>query len=150
MSKYIKFEDFMQSVMNEADSKCRARFEKSLAEVFQVEEPTFAANLKVIDSGWGGFAALVALLELEPLGFVAALAPFVAGPIGVIVVGALAAVGGDAALRTIYKNKVLPIAVKETGDMYKSDFEGHIKQSSYIDSLIDRASDTLISKSTGR
>lgn len=150
MSIYVKFEDFMQSVVNEADSKYRSRFGKSIADAYQVEETTFSSILKVIDSGWGGFAALVVLLELEPLGFVAALAPFVAGPIGVIVVGALAAVGGDAALRTIYKNKELPISVKETGDMYKSDFESHINQYSYIDSLIDRASDTLISRSTGR
>lgn len=150
MSKYDKFEDFMQSVINEADSKCRSRFDQSLADAYRVNMATVTAVLKIIDSGWWVFAALVAILVLGPLGFGAALAAFVSTPAGMIVVGVLAVGGGVAAIRTIYKNRVLPIAVKETGEKYKSDFENHINQYSYIDSLIERAADTLISKSTGR
>lgn len=150
MSKYNKFEDFMQSVINEADRKCKVRFGKSLADAYDVNMTTVTSMLKIINSGWWVFVALVAILVLGPLGFGAALAAFVATPAGAIVVGVLAVGGGVAAIRTIYKNRVLPIAVKNTGEMYKSDFESHINQTSYIDSLIDRASDTLISKSTGR
>lgn len=149
MSKYNKFEDFMQSVINEADRKCKARFGESLADAYKVNMDTVIAILKIIDKGWWVFVALVAILILGPFGFGAALATFITTPAGMIVVGTLAVGGGVAAIRTIYKNRVLPIAVKKTGDMYKTDFENHINQNYYIDSLIDRASDTLISKSTG-
>lgn len=150
MSKYNKFEDFMQAVINEADSKCRTRFGKSLADAYQVNMTTVSSILKIIDSGWWVFVALVAILVLGPLGFGAALLAFVSTPAGMIVVGILAAGGGIAAIRVIYKNRVLPIAVKETGEMYKNEFERHINETSYIDNLIYRASDTLISKSTGK
>ena len=148
MSKYDKFEDFMQTVINEADAKCQAEYNKTLAEAYDVSQVITTMVKMVISGGWWVFIALAALLTLGPFGFGAALLAFVANPVGMIVCGALAAFGGIAAVRTLYKNKVLPLAVKATGEMYKADFEQHINHYSYIDNLIEKATTTLLDKAT--
>ena len=148
MSKYSNFEEFMQAVINDADNKCQMRYDHSLAEAYKVNITTVTTILKIIGSGWWVFAALFAILILGHIAFGVAVVTFVTTPAGLIIVGLLAVGGGVATIKTIYKNRVLPIAVKETGDIYKSDFENHINQYSYIDSLINQASETLISKAT--
>lgn len=148
MSKYNKFEDFMQSVINEADSKCQSRYHKSLTDAYSVSASITRMVKVIIDCGWWVFVAIVALLVLGPFAFAAASVSFVATPVGAIAVGALAVFGGVGALKILYKNRILPIAVKETGEIYKSDFNAHINDVTYIDNLISRASETLLSKAT--
>lgn len=148
MSRYNKFEDFMQAVINDADEKCQRMYGKSLAEAYQVKPSITSIVQKIIDAGWWVFVALVALLVLGPIAFGGALLAFVSTPAGIIVVGVLAAVGGVGAIRLLYKNRILPIAVKETGEIYKNEYNNHINEISYIDGLVSRASDTLLSKAT--
>jgi len=148
MSKYNKFEDFMQSVINDADSKCRSRYGKSLADAYDVNTSIVKMILAIISNGWWVFVALVAILVLGPFAFGASLLTFVATPPGMIIVGALTIFGGIGAIKMLYKNRILPIAVKETGEMYKDEFNRHINDYSYIDTLLKRASDTLVSKAT--
>lgn len=148
MSKYNKFEDFMQVVINEADNKCHRRYNKSLAEAYNVNINTTNMILAVISHGWWVFLALAALLGLGGIAFGISLAAFITSPPGIIVVAALALVGGVAAIRTLYRNKVLPMAVRDTGVQFKERFENHLNNESYIDSLIDEASDCLLDKAT--
>lgn len=112
MSKYNKFEDFMQTVINEADNKCQCRYSKSLTDAYSV--------MKMI-----GFMKMI----------------------GMVAVGTFAVVGATA-LRTLYRDRVLPIAIKETGQKYKELFNNHINERSYIDSLLEQAADYLLSKAT--
>ena len=102
----------------------------------------------IISLGWGAFIALVAILGLGVIFFGAALAAFVMTPVGLVITAGLAAFGGVSSLKTLYKNRVLPIAVKETGVMYQKSFESHINDFAYIDSLVVQASQTLLSKAT--
>lgn len=148
MSKYNKFEDFMQSVINEADNKCKRRYGKSLADAYNVTAIIVKMVKAIVDAGWWAFLALAALLALGQFGFLAGLAAFVTTPAGILIVGAIAIFGGVKAIRELYKNRILPLAVKKTGEYYKSEFENHKDQISYIDSLIDRASDHLLSQAT--
>lgn len=148
MSKYNKFEDFMQAVINDADSTCRSRYGKSLADAYDVNTSIVKMVKTVIENGWWVFMALVAILVLGPFAFGASLLAFVATPPGIIIVGALTIFGGVGAIRLLYKNRILPIAVKETGERYKDDFNRHINDYSYIDSLIKTASNTLVNKAT--
>lgn len=148
MSKYNKFEDFMQAVINEADNKCQRRYSKSLTDAYDVNVSIMRMISILISNGWGIFLAVVALLVLGPFAFGFALTTFIVTPIGIIVVGALAVVGGVTALRTLYRNRILPIAIKETGQRYKELFNNHINEYSYIDSLLEQASDYLLSKAT--
>lgn len=149
MSKYNSFEDFMQSVINEADRKCRSRYGKSLTEAFHVAANTSTIVKAIIEKGWWVLVALVAILVLGPFGFAAAIVAFCATPAGIIVLAILAALGFGG-IAVLYKNRVLPIVVKEVGEYYKSEFNNHRNESYYIDSLIDRASDKLLNKAIGR
>lgn len=145
MSRYNKFEDFMQTVINEADRKCRIRRGESLTDAFRVHIKTAQIIKAIIDSGWWVFAALVGILSLGVFGFGAAVVAFCSTPAGIIV---LAVLGGAGVLgiRELYKDRILPKAVKNTGDRYKNEFELHVNEVSYIDSLVDRASDNLLSR----
>lgn len=149
MSKYNEFEGFMQAVINEADRKCRSRHGKPLAEAFHVSLSTAQYVNEIIEKGWWVLVALVSILVLGSFGFAAALIAFCASPAGVIVLGVLGYYGYDG-IKKMYKERVLPIAVKETGESYKSEFNNHKNESSYIDRMIDRASDTLLHKAIGR
>lgn len=149
MSKYNEFEQFMNSVINEANGKCKRRYGKSLAEAYNVKGSIFEMIQTVISKGWWVFIALVALLVLGPISFGVAIATFCATPVGMIVVTSLAVFGGVGAIRELYRNRVLPRAVKDIGEKYKSDFESHKDMTYYIDSLIDKASNDLITSATG-
>lgn len=148
MSKYHNFEDFMQSVINEADRKCISRYSKSLSDIYDANASIIRMTRALIEHGWLSLIAICGLLILGPIAFAAACLSFAATPIGIVAIGALAAFGGASALRTLYRNKVLPLAVKGTGEKFKSEFNAHRGEESYIESLIDRASDDLISRAT--
>lgn len=145
MSRYNKFEDFMQTVINEADRKCRNRRGESLTDAFSVHVKTAEIVKNIIDSGWWVLVALVGILSLGVWGFGMALVAFCSTPAGIIVLAVLGG-AGIAGIRELYKNRVLPKAVKSTGDLYKAEFDRHINEVSYIDSMIDRASDNLLSR----
>lgn len=149
MSKYNNFEDFMQSVINEADRKCRNQYGKSLTEALDVAANTITIVMAIIRKGWWILVALVAILALGPIGFSAAVIAFGATPAGIAVLAILAALGVGG-MKVLYKNRILPIIVKEVGEYYKSEFNNHRNESYYIDCLIDRASDRLLNKAIGR
>ena len=88
------------------------------------------------------------MLILGPIAFGAACLTFASTPIGIVAIGVLAVFGGVTALRALYRNKVLPLSVKETGEKYKSEFNNHKGEEIYINSLIDRASDYLVNRAT--
>lgn len=93
MSKYNRFEDFIQTVINEADRKCRSRYGKSLTEAFNVGTNVLTVVKAVIDKGWWVLVALAALLALGYFGFAAAVIAFCVSPAGIIVIAVLAGAG---------------------------------------------------------
>lgn len=147
MSKYNNYGQFMIAVIEEADNKCGVRFMSTLLQAFKL--PDSAKNLlqiiySIINIGWPAFVAVCGLLILGPIAFAAALIAFVAGGVGAVIIAALAIYGGIQAIKLLYKNKVAPLAIYEVGKKYKSRFDIHIDEVSYIDNLIDEASDDLI------
>ena len=85
-----------------------------------------------------------ALLVLAPIAFAIALVAFVGVKIGLVIVGALAIFGGAKAIKVLYKYKFVPLSIKEIGEKYKSEFDAHKGDSTYIDNLIEKAADELI------
>lgn len=143
MSKYNRFEDFMTTVIDEAEAKSYRRYGSSLKNT-SVDISKMVKSL--IDKGWYVFAAVVVLLSLGYLGFAAALIAFATTPIGIVVAVVLAAWGGIAGIKILRENKQFPIAVKKVGDRYKLVYERllNMNDTSSIDCLIDKASDDLI------
>ena len=148
MSKYNNFESFVTSVIEESNNKCRTRFNYSLAEAYQAPSSVFQMVLKIVPKGWSFFLALIALLALGPIAFALSLTAFTLSPMGIVVIAALAVFGGIEAIRILYKNRILPMAIKDMGEEYKYRFQTHINDMSYIDNLINEASEFLISRAT--
>ena len=146
MSKYNNFENFMSAVINEADNISRNRRGYPLYEAYDAPERVIVIVSKIIDNGWTKFVAVVALLALGPFAFGAAFLAFIGNPIGIALGIALAAYGGVKAIKYLYENRKLPLAIKEVGDRYKSRFEAHRNETSYLDRLIDEAATDLFLK----
>lgn len=147
MSKYDNYGEFMIVVLNEADNKCYHNSLGSLAKFFCLSgsnEILIPIMVSIFRVGWPAFKAVCALLILGPFAFVVALATFVLGGIGAVIVAALAVYGGVKAIRLLYANKTTPLKIYEVGKKYKPRFDAHINEYSYIDNLIDEASDELI------
>lgn len=146
MSKYNRFEDFMKSVVVDANKKCLNRYNVTLDELYKVRTPRVMEIINLlIDKGWWVFVAVVVILSLGPIAFGVSLAAFFTTPAGLIVAVLLAG-GGIVGMRILYQNKQLPLAIKETGEYYKDYFNNHVNEISYIDNLQGQASDYLIKK----
>ena len=152
MNKYRRFEDFMVSVVKTADILSKELHNKSLNELYQVKaEKIQKAALALITKGWWLFIATTTLLLLGPAGFVTALAAFLSSPAGWAAAAILASVGGGAVIRTMYQNKKLPLAIRETGKRYKATFKSYQAFSGSelhdkVDNLEQEASNYLVAK----
>lgn len=144
MSKYNDYGEFLQEVVTTANnnSKC------SLNRMYGVEDNTVDMVLAVLKKGWFPFSAMTSLFGLTMIAFAAALTTFIFTPIGIIVIAALVYWGGKNALHLLYKNRALPVAVKAVGNAYKQNFDGHLNEQQYIDSLIKEAAGDLIKRAT--
>lgn len=147
MSKYDNYGEFMVAVINEANYKCNHNSFGSLANFFGLSSSNgilIPIMISIFRVGWPAFKAICALLILGPFAFVAALTTFVLGGIGTVIVAALAIYGGVKAIRLLYTNRTTPLKIYEVGKKYKPRFDAHINEYSYIDNLIEEASDDLI------
>lgn len=147
MSKYNNYGLFMIAVLEETGKKAMMRGRGNLYSLLGL----YGASVKIIPIintvlglGWTAFKATCALLILGPIAFAVTLASFIAGGIGVAVITALAVYGGIRAIRLLYSNRITVLTIYEVGKRYKERFDNHINECSYIDNLIDEASDNLI------
>ena len=147
MSKYDNYGSFMLAVLDEADKKCNNTIYGSLVRLLGskgVDENIMRIVVKILEIGWPAFVSVCVLLLLGPIAFVAALATFIVGGIGAVIVAALAIYGGVKAIKLLYVNKTTPLRIYEVGKEYKPRFDSHKGEYSYIDMLIDEASDDII------
>lgn len=144
MSKYNEYGVFMQEVVNTAEKSSST----PLSSLYGVESDTVGMVLSVLGKGWVPFASMTSIFGLALISFVAALAAFVITPIGVVVIAALIYWGGKDAIRILYYNRTLPLAIKAVGDTYKERFDSHVNEQRYIDSLINEAADDLIRRAS--
>lgn len=147
MSKYDSYGEFMVAVLEEAEAKCHRNSYGSLIELFNLRgsnRQLIPIIITIFNIGWPAFKATCALLLLGPIAFVTALAVFIVGGVGALVVAALAIYGGAQAIKLLYANKTTPLKIYEVGKKYKSRFDDHINEYSYIDNLIDEASNDII------
>lgn len=148
MSKYNNYGEFMIAVLNEADQKCLNSSYTSLIDLFHLNDSNknlMPIIIKILEIGWPAFIATCTLLLLGPIAFIAALGAFIAGGIGAVIIAALAIYGGVKAIKLLYANKATPLKIYEIGKKYKPRFDVHINECSYIDNLINEASDDIIS-----
>jgi hypothetical protein len=147
MNRYTSFNLFMIDLVKAANETC------DLNELFEIKSSeVLEIIIETIRTGWWVFIALVALLYLSVIAFVASLAGFSLSPPGIIfafVVG----VSGSAALWKLYRDRELPIAIKEVGSKYKPLYEEiqnseekTVVRHQKIDSLLEDGVMALVSK----
>ena len=134
MDKYSSFEMFMIEVVNKANSI------SDLNELFDVKyDALISTILNIIKTcGWWVFIALCTLLALGPFAFGITMGGFLLTPVGLIIGGVLG-IAAATIIRQMYKNKDLPLAIKNVGAKYEDtwkDANGNVVQ---IDDIYKKA-----------
>jgi|694.fasta_scaffold68906_3 hypothetical protein len=140
-TKYYSFNIFMDEVVNTANSRV------NLEELFALDSGDVIKIISVIlvKGGWPGFVAVVFLLLLGPIAFIATLGTFGFTPPG-LVIFAIFGVATVATLKTLYQNRELPIAVKEVGEEFKPKWERVEGNTDKVNALLSEAVNSLINK----
>ena len=150
MSRYYSFNDYMDDVLEYADTRCHEKYQVGLEELYAVSGQTMECIRKLIRSGgWYVFVAVVALLMVGGVGLVAAAMAFLATPPGMVVAGILG-VSALASIKKMYQERVLPEAVRDVGNQYKARWEHCEGNRGAVDQLVKEAAEALIKKAAQR
>jgi hypothetical protein len=147
MNRYTSFNLFMVDLVKGANETC------DLNELFEIKSSEVVdIILEILRQGWWVFTALSVVLSLSGLAFGASVSAFLLSPAG-IMIAVFLGVSASAVLWKLYRDRELPIAIKEVGSKYKLLYE-EIQNSEKktdvhhqkIDSLLEDGVMALISK----
>ncbi len=147
MDRYTAFNLFMVDLVKAANETC------DLNELFEIKSSeVLEIILEILRQGWWVFVALAAILSLSGIAFATSLVTFLLSPPGIMIAVAIG-VSASAALWELYRDRELPIAIKEVGSKYKPLYE-QIQNSEKktdvrhqkIDSLLEDGVIALVSK----
>lgn len=131
----------MDEVVNTANSRV------NLEELFALDSGDVVKIIStlLIKGDWHGFLAVVFLLLLGPIAFIAALAAFGSTPAGWVI---FVIFGGATVvtIKTLYQNRELPIAVKEVGEEFMPKWKEVEGNTDKVDALLIEAVNSLINK----
>lgn len=145
MSRYYSYNDFMANVVDAADSLARSREGCSLENLYQVSSKTIQGIRKLLTLDWKAFVAVTALFVLGEFGIIGAITAFLLTPIG-IPVAALFGAYAVYTIRQMYRDKVLPNAVRAVGEQYRRAWEEAEGNTKKVDALLKEASEELFAK----
>ena len=138
MSRYYSFNDFMNNVIEEANSISESKNGFGLEELYRVKVCTYEATKALVLREWKVFRAVVFLFGGGAIGLSLILTTFLLTPIGLIVVGVLGAVAAQT-IKQMYEDRILPQAVKAVGEKYKEEWENLEGNRIKIDKLLNKA-----------
>lgn len=145
MSRYYSYNDFMTDVVDTADNLARSRKGCSLENIYQVSSKTIQGIRKLLTLDWKAFLAVTALFVLGEFGLIGAITAFLLTPIGIpvaVLFGAYAVY----TIRQMYRDKVLPNAVRAIGERYRQPWEEAEGNTRKVDSLLEKASEELFAR----
>lgn len=143
MSKYYSFNDFMDRVIERANQISLAQNSRSLEDLFDVNHLTYESTRKLVSYGWAVFVTVVVfLLSMGSVGIVLGIAAFLATPVGAVVAVVLGT-GAVVTLRQMYKDRILPMAVRDIGEKYKPRWHSAEGNVNVIDALSEQAAEEL-------
>lgn len=138
MNKYTSFEIFMIEVVNTANSISDLNY------LFDVRYNALINYLnQIIKMGWWAFVALCVLLAMGPIAFGLSIGSFLLTPPGLII-GGILGIAAASIIRQIYKNKELPLAIKNVGSRYESKWKNANGNPTLIDGLLKDAVKDLL------
>ena len=139
-NRYNKFEIFMVDVVNEANKVY------PLDKLFKIQSNDILENcIRLIKVGWWAMLGITSLVCLGPLAIGIATSSFLLSPLGVSIAIAL---GSSAyyVIKFFYKYKAIPLAIKDIGNTYKSQWEAADNDQEKIDDLFKLAVCDLLRK----
>jgi len=145
MSRYYSYNDFMTNVVDDADHLARSRKGCSLEDLYQVSSKTVQGIRKLLTLDWKVFIAVTALFVLGEFGLIGAITAFLLTPIGIpvaVLFGAYAVY----TIRQMYRDKVLPNAVRAVGEQYRQPWEEAEGNTQKVDFLLEKASEELFAR----
>lgn len=145
MSRYYSYNDFMTDVVDAADQLARSRKGCSLENLYQVSSKTIQGIRKLLTLDWKVFVAVTALFVLGEFGLLGTITAFLLTPIG-IPVAALFGAYAVYTIRQMYRDKVLPDAVRAIGERYRQPWEEAEGSTRKVDALMKEASEALYAR----
>lgn len=145
MSRYYSYNDFMTNVVDTADQLAHSRKGCSLENLYQVSGKTIQGIRKLLTLDWKAFLAVTALFVLGEFGLLGAITAFLLTPVG-IPVAALFGAYAVYAIRQMYRDKVLPNAVRAIGEQYRQPWEEAEGNTQKVDFLLKKASEELFAR----
>lgn len=143
MNKYDHFETFISEVISEANVLCIQKYGKDIDSLCHSDSQICNIIKKLLAKGWTSYISVVTLIDLnEPCSKDAIKDFFYLQQVGEVRRMQESEDDIDTRLLMLYKN--LPISLKRIGDASKNDFECHINEVSYIDSMIANIAEQLL------
>ena len=142
MSRYYSYNDFMTDVVDTADRLACSRRGCGLEDLYRVSDKTFQNIRKLLTLDWKVFLAVVALFVLGEVGLLGAVTAFLLTPLG-IPVGILFGACAVRAIRQMYRDRILPNAVRAVGEHYRESWEDAEGSTRAVDALLEKASEDL-------
>lgn len=145
MQIYYSFNDFMTRVIERSNCIARQNHNRDLERLFNVSLTTSEATTVLIGKGWNNFLAVANLFKLSFITFVSVLNAFLSTPPGILIISYwhMKTAG---ILGTMYKEKILPMTVKDVGEHYKVRWENAKGNFAVMDELLNEAANDLYRK----
>lgn len=144
MNKYDNFEIFIAEVISEANELCIQKYGKSFDSLCHSDMSICNIIKKLLAKGWTSYISVVTLIDLNESHFNDVMKPFVLSPPSMEVERTQECKVDIDAVSLLMLYKKLPVLVKILGEAYKKDFECHINEVSYIDSMITNIAEKLL------
>lgn len=146
MNKYDNFEIFIDEVVFEANELCMQKYGKGFDSLCHSDCPICNIIQKLLAKGWTSYISVVTLIDLSEPRFNDVIKAFGLSPLYMDVERLQEGNEDIDAVSLLMLYKKLPVSVKKLGDAYKKDFECHINEVSYIDSMIANIAEKLLLK----
>ena len=135
MSKYDDFEIFISEIISETNAFCIQKYGKDIDSLYHSDCPICNIIKKLLAKGWTSYISIVTLIDLNKPRFNDVMKVLGLSPLYMNVEGMQEGKEDIGAVSLLMLYKKMPVSVKILGDAYKKDFECHINEVSYIDSM---------------
>lgn len=144
MNRYDNFELFISEIISIANKKCMQENDTNIDSTYHSNMPICSIIQELLSKGWTTYISVVTMIELLDNTNDLAIQRFLSSPIGSGVKSIQKKYDNIDILEALMENKRISKIIKENGESYKSDFECHINEITYIDKLINSIADKVL------
>lgn len=144
MNRHDNFELFISEIIAVADKKSMQENDRNIDSMYHSNLPICNIIIDFLHKGWTTYISVVTMIELFDNTSNQAIQRFLSSPIGSEVKSIQKKYDSIDVIEALIQNKRITNIIKKNGESYKSDFESHINEKSYIDKLINTIADNVL------